>query len=85
MPKCYNNNPLLTSALYWITIYTGTFLVVFFFGGTVIIFAAVAVAVAAESATAFALADALAVHCNLADELLAASDAPVETLALGGD
>ena len=60
------------------------FLVVFFFGGTVVFFAAAAVAAAAESAAAFALPDALVVRCDLADELLAASDAPVETLALGG-
>jgi len=43
----------------------------------------VVAAVAAESVAAFALAFALALCCGLADELLAASDAPVETLALG--
>ena len=59
----------------------GVFLVVYFFGGTVVFFVVAAVAV--ESVAAFALAFTLAVCYGLADELLAASDAPVETLALG--
>ena len=54
---------------------------VVFFGDTVFFAAA---AVAAESVDAFALANALAVRYGLADELLAASNAAVETLDLGG-
>ena len=59
------------------------FLVVFFFGGAVVFFAAAAAAaaVAVESVAAFAFA--LAIRYGLMDKLLAASDAPVETLALG--
>jgi hypothetical protein len=63
--------------------FTGAFLVVFFFGSTVVFFTAAAAAVTAESAAAFALANALAVRYNLINKLLAASNAPVETLSGG--
>ena len=61
--------------------FTSAFLIIFFFSGTIVFFAAAAAAV--ELAAAFALPNALAVYYGLADKLLVASNAPVETLALG--
>ena len=54
---------------------------IFFFGSTVFF---TATAVVAELVAAFALADALAIYYSLTDKLLAASNAAVETLNLGG-